>query len=333
MKAQIIEQFGDPSVFRLTYQPKPTMLPGHALIKVIATSVNPLDCKIRTGIVPVISPAFPAILHGDVAGVIEEVAYDVHDFKVGDEVYGCAGGVKGLPGALAEYMLVDTKLIAKKPKSLTLIEAAALPLVSITAWEALFTKSHLQPGTRLLIQGGAGGVGHVALQLAKWAKAIVHVTVRNNDDVKLTKQLGADEAINIEEHSYENAIDEFTKGRGYDLVFDTIGGSNLENSFKAAGLEKTIVTTVTRGQTDLTQMHNKGLSLHVVFMLLSLLTGQGREQLHQILTKIAEIVDQGKLKPLIHPQRFTLETVAEAHALLESGQANGKVVIEIASAT
>lgn len=134
MKGQLTKKFGDPSVFELSEISKPSLKSGHVLIKICATSVNQIDCKIRSGVVSAIAPDFPAILHGDVAGIVEEVADDVKTFKVGDEVYGCAGGLKGSGGALAEFMLVDAKLIAIKPKSLSMLESAALPLVSITAW-------------------------------------------------------------------------------------------------------------------------------------------------------------------------------------------------------
>src|SRR5665213_1799094 len=140
MKAQVITQFGDPSVFVEKEVPKPSIQPGHVLIRVKATSVNPVDYKIRAGKALPIAPVLPAILHGDVAGVIEEVGEGVKGFKIGDEVFGCAGGVKGLGGALAEFMLADARLIAHKPTTLSMAEAAALPLVSITAWEALFEK-------------------------------------------------------------------------------------------------------------------------------------------------------------------------------------------------
>src|SRR3990167_6764813 len=134
MKAQLIKKFGDPSVFELSTIPRPTLKSGHVLIKVHATSVNQIDCKIRNGVVPALAPNFPAILQGDVAGIIEAVSPDIMHFKVGDEVYGCAGGLKGSGGALAEFILADAKLLAKKPKSLSMKDAAALPLVSITAW-------------------------------------------------------------------------------------------------------------------------------------------------------------------------------------------------------
>lgn len=329
MKAQIITQFGNPSVFTFTDIPKPTLKPGHVLIKVFATSVNPVDCKIRSGAVPGIAPEFPALLHGDVAGVIEEIASDVKNFKVGDEVFGCAGGLRGTPGALAEYMLADARLLAKKPKSLSMLETAALPLVSITAWEALFKKAHLTKDQNILIHGGAGGVGHVAIQLAKWCGSTVYTTVRKTEDISLTKSFGADVAINSSEEDTEDYVKRRTEGKGFDVIFDTIGGAHLDQCFAAAKLNGTIVTTVARSTNDLTPMHNKALSLHVVFMLLPLLTNIGRAEHGEILAKIADIVDMGKLKPMLDKRRFTLESIGEAHALLESGEARGKVVVRM----
>lgn len=167
MKAQIIEKFGEATEFKVVDLPIPEVIPHHVLIRVLATSVNPVDYKIRGGIVPDIAPDFPAVLHGDVAGIIEKVGEGVNNFQPGDEVYGCAGGVKGMGGALAEYMLADAALIAKKPKSLNMRETAALPLVAITAWEGLIEKAQIQSGQTILIYGGTGGVGHIALQLAK----------------------------------------------------------------------------------------------------------------------------------------------------------------------
>jgi NADPH2:quinone reductase len=331
MKAQIIKQFGDSSVFELVDIPKPVLKPGHVLVKVHATSVNQIDCKIRSGAVAAIAPDFPAVLHGDVAGIVEDVASDVTSFKVGDEIYGCAGGLKGSGGALAELMLVDTRLIAKKPQSLSMTEAAALPLVSITAWEALFEKAKLTSNNSILIHGGVGGVGHIAIQLAKWCGAKVYTTVLKNEDFHLAQSLGADEIINAKEEEVEKYITRLTNNRGFDIVFDTVGGQNLDKSLIAAGLNGSVVTTAARSTHDLTPMHSKALSLHVVFMLLPILNNQDREAHGKILSEIAKIVDEGKLKPLIDPHQFTLETVKEAHDLLESGQAKGKVVISITS--
>lgn len=330
MKAQIINQFGGPSVFQITDIPKPTLKSGHVMVKVCATSVNQIDCKIRSGLVPVIAPDLPAVLQGDVAGVVDSVADDVTFFTKGDEVYGCAGGVKGSGGALAEYMLVDAKLIAKKPQSLSMLEAAALPLVSITAWEALFIKAKLTAKNNILIHGGVGGVGHVAVQLAKWCGAKVSSTVLKKEDYPLVTAFGASEVINAKEESVEQYLERLTKNQGFDIVFDTVGGQNLDKSLIAAAANGSVVTTSARSTHDLTPMHSKALSLHVVFMLLPLLKNQNREAHGTILSQIANIVDEGKLKPLVDPHSFTLESISDAHAFLESGKAQGKVVVSIA---
>lgn len=327
MKAQVISQFGDPSVFKLIDMAKPELKPGHVLIKVAATSVNQIDCKIRSGAVAAIAPDFPAVLHSDVAGIIDSAATDVKNFKAGDEVYGCAGGLKGSHGALAEFMLADAKLIAKKPKSLSMLQSAALPLVSITAWEALFKKAHLEKNQTVLIHGGVGGVGHIAVQLAKFQGAKIFTTVINQDDFPLAKTLGADEVINAKSEEVDKYVQRLTAGQGFDVVFDTVGGPNLDKSFIAAALNGTVVTTAARSTHDLSTMHGKALSLHVVFMLLPILKNIARQEHGEILTKIAELADKGQLKPLVDQQTFTLEKVGEAHAYLESGAAKGKVVV------
>ena len=327
MKAQVINSFGTPEVFQLLDVPTPELKPGHVIIKVQATSVNQIDCKIRSGAVPNIAPDFPAMLHGDVAGTITACAADVSQFQVGDEVYGCAGGLKGSGGALAEFMLADARLLAKKPKSLSALHAAALPLVSITAWEALFTKTKLQKNNTILIHGGVGGVGHIAVQLAKYAGAKVYTTVLKNEDFALAKSFGADEVINAKDETVESYVERLTNNNGFDVVFDTVGGPNLDKSLYAAAANGAVVTTAARSTHDLSPMHNKALSLHVVFMLLPILKNQHRDGHGKILAEIAKIVDAGKLKPLIDPNNFTLLSIADAHAHLESGKAQGKVVI------
>ncbi|MFT3741525.1 MAG: zinc-dependent alcohol dehydrogenase family protein [Gammaproteobacteria bacterium] len=329
MRAQVINQFGDPSVFQISDIPTPILKPGHVLIKVLATSVNPIDCKIRKGLVPNLAPPFPAILQGDVSGVVLEVTDDVKNFKPGDEVYGCAGGFKDNPGALAEYMLADAQLLAKRPQTLSAREAAALPLVSITAWEALFDFAKIKPEFHVLIHGGTGGVGHIAVQLAKWCGARVATTIRHAENFELAKSLGADEVINAQEESVESYVARLTGGRGFDVVFDTVGGPNLDRALAAAKIRGTVVTTAARSTHDLSVMHGKALSLHVVFMLLPIVTGEGRAAHGKILTELAQIVDQGKLKPMIDPHTFMLEQISEAHALLESGKTHGKVVVDI----
>lgn len=330
MRAMVIEKFGGPEVFKEADIPVPAMQPGHVLILVQASSVNPIDCLIRS-MGPPFAPALPAVLHGDVAGTVEAVASDVIAFKPGDEVYACAGGVTGAGGALAEYMLADAALVAHKPKSLSMREAAALPLVTITAWEGLFQRARIKPGhTTVLIHGGAGGVGHIAVQLAKQAGARVCTTVSSEKKAKLALAFGADEAINYKQEDVKSYVDRLTGGQGFDVVFDTVSGGNLPKSFEATKLNGEVIATVALGQFDLAPVHLKGLSLHVIFMLIPLIHGVGRAVHGALLRDAARLVDEGTLRPLIDPHEFRISDVAEAHQLLESGEAIGKVVLQAA---
>lgn len=327
MEAQVINRFGDSTVFETMDLPKPKAKPGHVVIRVIATSVNPVDSKIRSGKYTHIAPDFPAVLHGDVAGIIEEVGQGVTNFKAGDEVYGCAGGVKGQDGALSEFMLADALLLAKKPKSLSMMEAAALPLVCITAWEALFDKVKLGPGQKILIHAGTGGVGHVAIQLAKWAGAEVYTTISSPEKANIVKSLGANDVANYREESVENYVNRLTLGKGFDVVFDTVGGENLDKSFAAVGLYGNVVTIQGASTHDLSPLYLQSASLHNVLMLLPMLLNVRREHHGEILMKVAQLADDGVLKPLLDPHQFGFKDVAKAHELLESGKAIGKIVI------
>jgi NADPH2:quinone reductase len=307
--------------------PQPKVIPGHVLIRVAATSVNPVDFKIRAGVVKDIAPDFPAVLHGDVAGVIEAVGEGVSAFKPGDEVYACAGGVKGLGGAIAEFLLADAALVARKPKSLSMQEAAALPLVSITAWEGLIDRAKVHAEQNVLIYGATGGVGHIGLQLAKWAGAKVFATASSEKKMAIAHQLGADVVINYHEQTVEEYVTEHTDGKGFDVVFDTVGNDNLQNAFKAAALNGTVVSTLALSTQDLSLVHAKGLTLHVVFMLIPMLHGVGRTHHGEILSKLAQLVDEGKIRPLLDPKSFSFADVAEAHRYAESGQAIGKLTL------
>ncbi|KST69431.1 zinc-dependent alcohol dehydrogenase family protein [Mastigocoleus testarum] len=328
MKAIVIERFGQPSVFQTADLPIPEVLPHHVLIRVAATSINAVDVKIREGVVPDIAPSFPAILHGDVAGTIEKIGDNVEGFKVGDEVYGCAGGVKGMGGALAEYMLADARLVAHKPKSLTMLEAAALPLVSITAWEGLVDRAKIQPGQKVLVYGSTGGVGHIGVQLAKWVGATVYALISSEGKAMIASELGADFTINYRQTPIEEFVAEYTNGEGFDIVFDTVGNDNLQNAFKAAKLNGTVVSLVSLSQQDLTLLHAKGLTLHLVYMLLPMLFDVNRSHHSDILSQIAHLVDEGKLRPLLDSKSFRFVDVSAAHTYQESGNAIGKVTLE-----
>ena len=328
MKATILNEHGTVDGFKLSEIPNPIVLPGHVILKVCASSVNPVDCKIRNGMLAGIGPELPGILHGDVAGVISEVGEGVEDFQVGDEVYGCIGGFKGMPGVLCEYALADARLLSKKPISLSMKEAAVLPLIGITAWNALIDRGQLSEGKRVLVHAGTGGVGHFALQLAKAMGAEVHTTISSPVKEDLALQMGADCAINYSQITPEQYVKEFTEGMGYDLVFDTVGGICLDQSFEAAKEYGTVVSIAARANHDLSQVHVKSLSLHVVFMLLPILKNQFREKHGEILSKISSLVDDGKIKPLLHEERFSFEDVGQAHQCWEEGGVIGKISLE-----
>jgi len=328
MKTIILDEHGTVDGFKLSEIPNPIVLPGHVILKVCASSVNPVDCKIRNGMLAGIGPELPGILHGDVAGVISEVGEGVEDFQVGDEVYGCIGGFKGMPGVLCEYALADARLLSKKPISLSMKEAAVLPLIGITAWNALIDRGQLSEGKRVLVHAGTGGVGHFALQLAKAMGAEVHTTISSPVKEDLALQMGADCAINYSQITPEQYVKEFTEGMGYDLVFDTVGGICLDQSFEAAKEYGTVVSIAARANHDLSQVHVKSLSLHVVFMLLPILKNQFREKHGEILSKISSLVDDGKIKPLLHEERFSFEDVGQAHQCWEEGGVIGKISLE-----
>lgn len=326
MRAIVLRAPGGPEQLVLAEVPLPALKPGHVRVRIAASSVNPVDTKIRVGLP--IAPADPAILGCDLAGIVEAVGDGVSDFAVGGAVYGCAGGVKGQGGTLADMIVADARLLAPKPRSLSMRAAAALPLVAITAMDA-FEKAALKAGDHVLIHAGTGGVGHVAIQLAKARGARVAATVSSAEKAALARSLGADEIVNYREEAVEAYVGRLTGGQGFDLVFDTIGGTNLPGSFAAAKLDSHVATTNARVTLDLALLHSRALSLHLVFILLPMLTGTGRERHGRFLRELASRVDEGRVRPLLDPHRFTLEQAGDAHRLLESGEAVGKVVIDV----
>lgn len=330
MKAMILSAYGGgPESFEPADLDDPVPGAGQVLVRIIAASVNPVDTKIRR-VGHASSPELPALLGCDMAGVVVAVGTDVAGFSIGDRVYGCVGGVRGSPGTYAELVAADARLLAKAPDVLPLREAAALPLVTITAWEAL-DRLGVGENTHLLVHGGAGGVGHIAIQLAKARGARIATTISSPEKAAIAQGFGADEIVDYRTESVEAYADRLTGGKGFDAVFDATGGSDLATSFAAAKVSGQVAVIVASYSADLTPMHVKGLSLHAVFMLIPLLHGIGREEHGRILGDVAKLVDEGRLKPLIDAERFTLEEVGKAHAKLESGRALGKLVIDIAA--
>jgi NADPH:quinone reductase len=328
MKTMAMMAFGDTHVFEALELPHPKIIPNHVLIKIMATSVNPFDCKLRKGVYRDLISGFPTILQGDIAGMITEVGEGVTDFAVGDEVYGCVGGILQLQGGLAEYTLADPRLIAHKPKTVSWRMAAALPLVSLTAWEALVTYANVKANRTVLIHGGTGGVGHIAIQLAKILDARVFATCGSAEKMAIAKQLGADEAINYRETSVASYVENLTAKKGFDVVFDTVGGEHLNSCFEAAALWGQVICISAAHQYDLTPAFLKGLSIHTVLQPLLLITGLHRARYGNILLQIAIWTDEGKIKPLVDNRLFTLPQVGAAHDYLEQGKAIGKVVLE-----
>lgn len=327
MKAMVLNSYGDAATFEEAEISTPTVSDGNVMVRIAATSVNTVDTMIKQmgqEQLP-LSPDLPAVLGMDFAGTVEAVGKGVQDFAVGDEVYGCAGGLIGLQGALTELIDADARLIAHKPKSLSMREAAALPLVGITAFEGL-TRAGVGADQKVLVQGGAGGVGHVAVQLAKHVGADVYATGTGEEQLSLIGRLGAT-GIDFKTQAVADYVAQYTGGAGFDAIFDSVGGANMANSFEAASLNAQIATTVALLELDLSPAHFKGLSIHVIFMLIPMLHDHQREEHGRILAKLAEIVDAGALKPVLDEQEFSLDQVGAAYDRLTSGQAIGKVVV------
>ena len=329
MKAMVVENWGGPDVFQLKDIEKPTAAPGEVLIRVVATSVNPVDCKIRLGKVG-FGPELPAVLHSDVSGVIEEVGEGVEHLSSGDEVYAFAGGFRGWNGALAEYMTTDARVVAQKPKSLSFREAAAVPLVSLTAWFALIDRARLSPSDHVLVHAGAGGVGHVAVQMAKAVGARVSTTVSSNAKAEIARDLGADDVILYPQEGVESYVERLTGGRGFDVVFDTVGGDNVPASLQAVRESGHVLGIALRTTGSFAAIHEKNLTFSGVLMVLPLIHHQHLDHYRVVLQTLARWADERRFRPLLVDRTFTLEEVGDAHALLEAGGITGKVVVDVA---
>ena len=326
MRAVVLEQFG--GTLTLTEVDKPAAGPGEVLVRVLASGVNPLDTKIRAGKAAHAQSILPAILGLDLAGVVEEVGAQVPDFAAGDEVYGLTGGVGGLPGSLAEYAAVDAALLARKPAALTMREAAALPLSVITAWEGLVDRARVRGGQKVLVHGGAGGVGHVAVQLARARGAEVYAT-GSPGRLPVISRLGAtaiDYATPVDDY-----VARYTGGEGFDVIFDSVGGKTLDKSFEAARVYTGhVVSALGWGTHSLAPLSFRGATYSGIFTLMPMLTGRGRAHHGKILREAAALADAGALRPIVDARRFTHRTVAEAHQAVEDGTAASKIVIDIA---
>jgi len=329
MKAMLLEQYGGEYAFAEHEVEMPEAKPGEVLIKVAGSSLNPIDNKLATmGDQLSFAPKLPAILGMDVSGVVVDAGSGMSRFRPGDKVFGCAGGLGAMPGALAEYMVADERLIAPAPLRMDVVDVGVLPLVSITAWLGLFCKASIKAGQTLLVHGGAGGVGHMAVQLGVHAGAKVYATVSSPEKGAIVEELGGI-PINYREKGVAQYVADTTFGEGFDVVFDTVGGANLDGSFQAAKVGGQVISTVTRSTHDLSPMHANSLSLHVVFMLLPMISGEGRALHGQILKEIAGLIDTDKLAVLIDEKQFDYTEIAEAHRYWETGNSIGKIAVKV----
>ncbi len=330
MKAVLMTAPGNPEVLQLQDVTNPGVPVGETelLIHLRAAGVNPIDTKLRKR-GTFYPDQMPAILGCDGAGVVEAVGAAVKNFNVGDEVYFCNGGLGAHQGNYAEYTTIDERFAAHKPKSVSFAVAAAAPLVLITAWEALYERGRLEPGDRVLIHAGAGGVGHVAIQLAKLKGADVCTTVGSQEKANFVKQLGADHPIFYKQTDFVQAALDWTDGEGVDLAFDTVGGETFQKTFPAVRMYGDIVTILEpNANTVWKAARNRNLRIGLELMLTPMAQGIVEAQQHQaeILTECAKYIDAGKLK--IHvSHELPLAEAAKAHQLIESGSMIGKVVL------
>lgn len=326
MRAVVLEEFTGPLELREIDPPTPGE--GQVLVRIHASGVNPLDTKISAGRAAHARVRPPAVLGMDLAGQVVEAGAGVNGFAPGNEVYGLTGGVGGLQGSLAQFAAVDARLLAHKPATLSMREAAALPLAVITAWEGLVDRARVRAGHKVLVHGGAGGVGSIAVQVAAARGAEVFATV-SAPRMPVVRRLGA-VPIDYTSVPVERYVAEHTGGAGFDIVYDTVGGPVLDASFEAVRTYTGhVVSSLGWGTHALAPLSFRGATYSGVFTLLPMLTGQGRAHHGEILREAAAMVDDGRLRPLLDGTRYTLADVADAHQAVVNGTASGKVVVDI----
>ncbi|WP_052298048.1 alpha/beta fold hydrolase [Moritella sp. PE36] len=326
IRSFILDKKVKTGIFIERYMPLPKPGTNQVAIRVKASSVNPFDYKISRGELPHLEPEYPTVLHSDVAGIVLAVGDEVCEFEPGDRVYGCAGGVARRQGALTDVMLADNWSISKMPENLDFQQAAALPLVAIAAWEGL-EAAGINGEMKVLIHGGTGGVGHIAIQLAKQLGASVYATVGSEEKEKLARELGVDDTVNYKMEEVEDYVNRLTGGCGFDLVFDTVGNSNIDKSLSACKVGGHVVMTLADGNVDLTIAAGRKLNLHFINVLWPMLSGRDTESYRYILKKIKTLIERDELKPLLDDKQFSFEHAEFAHQFAASGAAIGKVIL------
>jgi NADPH2:quinone reductase len=329
MKAVIMRETGGPEVLSLEEIETPEITSTTQVkVRIEAAGVNPIDTKLRARGV-FVPDGIPAILGCDGSGVVVETGSEVTQFREGDEVWYCDGGLGGLRGNYAEYAVLDEAVCCKKPVSIDFNHAAAAPLVLITAWEALFGRARINEEKTLLVHAGAGGVGHVAIQLAKQAGVRVLTTVSSAEKKAFVDSLGADGTILYREKDFVDEVLKMTDGAGADVVLDTVGGDTFTASIDATAPYGDLITLLDPGpQVDWKEARNRNLRIGFTLMLTPMLRHlpQARANQVAILRDCAEMIDSGSLR--IHvSDKFDLEQASVAHELLEQGRTQGKLVL------
>jgi NADPH:quinone reductase len=331
MKAIYFEKGGTTDVLQYGEVDEPAQCgETQVKIKLKAAGINPVDSKIRAA--PDRFPVtFPVIPGCDGAGIVAAVGSAVRQFKTGDEVYFSQPGFNFRQGTYAEYTCVDESLLASKPRSLDFAHAAAAPLVLITAWEALHDRTRLASGQTVLIHAGAGGVGHVAIQLAKLAGAKVITTVSSDEKATFVKHLGADKIINYKTHDVANEVMRWTSGEGVDIAFDTVGPPVLQNCVKCVKNYGDIVT-ILQPPADMnwseSRLRNIRFSFELMLTPVILDLGEAKQHQGEILRRCAALIDEGRLKIEVS-RLFDLNDAAVAQRYLEEQHPAGKLVLKV----
>ena len=333
MKAVMLAGAGGTEMLKLMEIPDPVLKgPQDILVRLHASGLNPVDYKLRQkgGFYP---NRLPLILGCDGAGVVEAIGDAVTKFKVGDEVFFFNGGMGGdEQGNYAELTVVHQDYLAAKPESLSMVEAASVPLVWLTAWEALFERCSLQAGETILIHGGAGGVGYIAIQIAKHAGATVYTTISSPEKDGFARSLGADYCIRYKDENFVERVLELTNGKGVDIVFDVIGGQSFADSFPATKVYGHVVTldeiNFNKDEVAVAKLRNLTLSYELMLTPMHFKMHEARMRQTGMLDEAARLIDAGQVKVSVN-NIFTLDEIAQAHHVVESGHSIGKTVIKI----
>ena len=333
MKAVMLTAAGGTEMLKLMQVPAPVLKdPLDVLVSLHASGLNPVDYKLRRK-GGYYSNRLPLILGCDGAGVVRAIGEAVTKFKIGDEVFFFNGGMGGdEQGNYAEMTIVHQDYLVMKPKSLSMTDAASVPLVWLTAWEALFERCSLRSGETVLIHGGAGGVGYIAIQIAKHAGAVVLTTVSSPEKAEFARSLGADHCINYKDEDFVNRALALTDGKGVDVVFDTVGGQVFADSFPCTRIYGHLVTLdeVSTSKVEAAAAKLRNLTLSYELMLTPMHFKMHAARIHQtaLLAEAAQLIDAGHLKVIVK-NIFGLDEIEQAHQVVESGHSIGKTVIKI----